>query len=134
MTSQVPIIGKLLDTNAVIAFINQSAPINAITSPNIIIYIASITLGELRFGAYKSSQVNSNLARVDKFADGRIVLACDALTADYYAKIRNQLRIKGRPIPQNDAWIAALAMQHSLILVTRDQHFEPIDALRLEKW
>jgi len=44
------------------------------------------------------------------------------------------LRKKGRPIPENDIWIAAIAFQHDLTLVSRDEHFEEVEDLKLEKW
>ena len=51
-----------------------------------------------------------------------------------YGEIKNALRIKGRPLPENDIWIAALARQHDLMLVTRDTHFEQIDDLNVTSW
>lgn len=55
-------------------------------------------------------------------------------TARQYGEIKNKLRKKGRPLPENDIWIAALALQYDLILVTRDQHFDEIDNLKLVSW
>jgi len=74
------------------------------------------------------------MEKIDKFVVGAAVLLCDDQTARQYAKISLQLRKKGRPIPQNDMWIAALAMQHGLTLVTRDAHFSHIDGLLLKSW
>ena len=51
-----------------------------------------------------------------------------------YGVIKQALREKGRPIPENDIWIAAIAQQYGLTLVTRDDHFTAIDGLTLEKW
>jgi tRNA(fMet)-specific endonuclease VapC len=62
------------------------------------------------------------------------LLLCDEQTARQYGRISQQLRKKGRPIPQNDMWIAALALQHGLTLVTRDAHFSHIDGLLLQDW
>jgi tRNA(fMet)-specific endonuclease VapC len=50
-------------------------------------------------------------------------------TADYYARLFVQLKRAGTPIPDNDLWIAALALEHDLMLVTRDRHFECIPQL-----
>jgi tRNA(fMet)-specific endonuclease VapC len=58
----------------------------------------------------------------------------DAITAQHYGRIRNDLRAIGRPVPENDLWIAAIARQHGLTLVTRDQHFQHIVGLSLEMW
>ena len=51
-----------------------------------------------------------------------------------YGKVKNGLRKKGRPIPENDIWIAAIAFQHDLTLVSRDEHFKEVENLKLEKW
>ena len=78
--------------------------------------------------------MQDNLARVDDFAINNVVLACDTETARRYGKIKELLRAGGRPIPENDIWMAAIALQHNLILVTRDAHFEAVDGLRLAAW
>jgi len=61
-------------------------------------------------------------------------LICDIETATHYARIKNDLRLKGKPIPENDIWIAALALQHGLILATRDAHFGEVDGLTVVRW
>jgi len=80
------------------------------------------------------SSRQDNLARVDDFAINNVVLACDTETARRYGEIKELLRARGRPIPENDIWMAAIALQHDLILVTRDAHFEAVDKLRLAAW
>jgi len=62
------------------------------------------------------------------------VLACDTETAREYGQIKNSLRAKGKPIPENDIWIAAIAIQYDLTLVTRDGHFTEIEGLATETW
>ena len=62
------------------------------------------------------------------------LLECDLDTARSYGKVKNQLKVKGTPIPENDIWIAALADQHQPILVTRDKHFNSIDTISIEAW
>jgi len=62
------------------------------------------------------------------------VLTCDAQTARLYGDVKNGLREKGRPIPENDVWIATIALQHGLVLVSRDGHFDEIDHLLREVW
>lgn len=51
-----------------------------------------------------------------------------------YGLIKASLRKKGKPIPENDIWIAAIAMQHSLVVATRDKHFDEVDGLSTEEW
>jgi tRNA(fMet)-specific endonuclease VapC len=55
---------------------------------------------------------------------------CDTETARQHGAVKNKLRLKGRPLPENDVWIAALALQHDLILVTCDAHFQEVESLK----
>jgi tRNA(fMet)-specific endonuclease VapC len=98
------------------------------------VLVPSTALGELYYGARKSTHAAENLARIEQFAAATQVLSCDAVTAWIYGEIRNHLRLRGRPIPENDLWIAAVAMQHGLTLATRDDHFEAVDDLQRENW
>jgi len=98
------------------------------------IFIPSIVLGELYFGAQKSAHKKKNNAIIDQFASANTILACDAETARQYGKIKESLHAKGRPIPENDIWIAAIAFQHQLPLVTHDQHFCEIKGLSIKTW
>ncbi len=81
-----------------------------------------------------ATRVAANLDRIEQFASSVQVLNCDAATAQLYGNIRDALRSKGRPIPENDIWIAAVALQHGLPLATRDDHFKEVDGLRVENW
>lgn len=124
----------LLDTNIVIAFFAGDSNIRSQFALADRVAIPSIVLGELYFGAEKSEQVQQNVARADNFARETDVLACDAGTARWYGIITNRLKLKGRPIPDNDIWIAAVALQYDLVLVTRDAHFAEVQDLKLERW
>lgn len=62
------------------------------------------------------------------------VLPVNTATAAHYGIIKAALRAKGHPIPENDIWIAAVALQHDLPVVSRDEHFREIDALALVRW
>ena len=62
------------------------------------------------------------------------VIGCDLETARQYGTIKNQLRLKGRPIPENDIWIAAQSIQNQLTLVARDSHFDEIEAISIASW
>jgi tRNA(fMet)-specific endonuclease VapC len=98
------------------------------------VFVPCIVLGELYYGARKSTRVTENLARIDEFVTSSTVLPCDTTTAQQYGDIKNTLRAKGRPIPENEFWIAAIAMQYQLTLVARDGHFHEVDGLRVEAW
>jgi tRNA(fMet)-specific endonuclease VapC len=126
---------RLLDTNIVIGlFANQSSITEKIKSFSDNIFIPSIVIGELFYGAEQSTRKEENIRKIEQFAGASFVLECDTDTARFYGKIKSQLKVKGRPIPENDIWIAALAEQHQLTLVTRDSHFNGVDVILTEIW
>ena len=127
--------GKLLlDTNIMIAIFAGDAEVKTSLANANEVFVPSIALGELYYGAHKSSRVEANISRINEFAASSSVLTCDTETSKEYGKIKNSLRIKGRPIPENDIWIAAIARQHDLTLVTRDGHFKEVVHLKIEMW
>ncbi len=124
----------LLDTNAAIAHRKSDPALLSLIEDADKVFISSITLGELYFGAYKSGRVETNLADTEKLALSGAVVVCDIGTARIYGRIRQLLRAKGRPIPENDVWIAAVAFQHNLTLLTRDTHFNEVENLPVRDW
>ena len=124
----------LLDTNIIIALLKNDASIHDNLSNAREVFIPVVSLGELYFGARKSGRVEENLSTIDAFAAKNVILDCNTQTARLYGEIKNNLHEKGRPLPENDIWIAALARQHNLTLVTRDVHFEDVETLTCEKW
>ena len=124
----------VLDTNIVIAvFAQDAAVLNQLTEAEEV-FVPSVVLGELYYGARKSAHAESNLRRIDEFAASSAVLLCDAETARQYGQIKDALRAKGRPVPENDIWVAAMAKQHGLTLISRDSHFGEVDDLDVESW
>lgn len=124
----------LLDTNIVIAIFANEAAVSQKLAQAGEVFVPGIVLGELYYGARKSARAAANVARVDEFAANSNVLICDVKTARHYGEIKSELRAKGRPIPENDIWIAAIAQQHNLTLLTRDGHFNNVDGLLIEAW
>lgn len=124
----------LLDTNAAIAQRKGDSALLKLIEDAEKVFVSSITLGELYFGAYKSGRVEANLADTEMQALSGAVIVCDVGTARIYGRIRHQLRTKGHPIPENDVWIAAIAIQHQLTLLTRDEHFKAVENLPLQSW
>jgi len=61
-------------------------------------------------------------------------LNCDHETGRFYGIVKMELKTKGRPIPENDIWIIALALQYQMPVVSRDKHFENIENLQLIRW
>lgn len=124
----------LLDSNIIIAlFASDKAVLEAVDEAEEV-FIPSIVIGELYYGAQKSGKRQANVARVDSFVQVNTILDCDRETARWYGQIKSALQAKGRPIPENDIWIAALARQHGLILATRDKHFHEVDSIDIEVW
>jgi tRNA(fMet)-specific endonuclease VapC len=94
----------------------------------------AIVLGELHSGFLAGTRREENEARLRQFLGKRSVLVLDvtAETALRYAEIDALLRRKGRPIPRNDVWIAASAVEHGMRLVTVEEHFDEIPLLIIE--
>lgn len=124
----------LLDTNIIVALFANDISILTATNNADEIFIPSIVVGELYYGAYKSQKKHINVARVNSFVETNVILECGAETAHWYGKIKQTLQRKGRPIPENDIWIAGLAFQYHLTLVTRDKHFHEIPNLTTQIW
>lgn len=124
----------LLDTNIIIALFAKDPVIHEHIANSEEVFIPSIVLGELYFGAYKSLKIQENLKRIDDFALSNTILACNTDTAKRYGDIKNRLKEKGRPIPENDIWVAAIAHQYALTLVTKDTHFGLVENLKMELW
>jgi tRNA(fMet)-specific endonuclease VapC len=124
----------LLDTNIVIALFANDVGVQVKLSAAREVLIPNTVFGELYYGAHKSGRTEANIQCVDELLASSAVLDSDGETARYYATVKNNLRLKGKPIPENDIWIAALALQHDLILVTRDAHFQEVQNLTIESW
>jgi tRNA(fMet)-specific endonuclease VapC len=122
----------LVDTNVIIGLFSGDPVIEQNLESKMALFLCVPVLGELRYGALASTRVEQNLARLDEFGKTVQLLPCDSQTAICYSAVRFDLRKKGRPIPENDVWIAAIARQHKLMLVSRDAHFQGIDGLDVE--
>jgi tRNA(fMet)-specific endonuclease VapC len=95
------------------------------------VWLPFIVLGELRAGFAVGTQGPRNEAVLRRLLlKSRVgVLYADDQTTHHYAAIYRQLRKQGTPIPTNDMWIAALVLQHSLVLLARDSHFDVLPQL-----
>ncbi len=124
----------LLDTNIIIAFFAQEVAVLQQLNQALEVFIPSIVLGELYYGAEKSANAAANVRRIDELAARSAVLACDGETAEHYGRIKNELRAKGKPLPENDIWVSAVALHHGLMLVTRDAHFQEVAGLSAVAW
>jgi tRNA(fMet)-specific endonuclease VapC len=121
----------LLDTNIVISFLLRDDEVVRIIKERKELYVSVTVIGELYFGAFKSRKVAENIRTISSFLANIPVLVNDERTARLYGEIKNQLKKKGRPIPENDIWIASAAKQYGLTVITNDLHFKEIDNLPL---
>jgi len=111
--------GRFLpDTNIVIALLEGDATVLSNLDRASEVFIPAVVLGELFFGAAKLGRPSENTAKVERFAAGRAVVSCDLDVAREYGRLKQRLKEKGRPLPENDIWIAAAAKHHGMVLVT----------------
>jgi tRNA(fMet)-specific endonuclease VapC len=123
----------LIDTNAVSDLMSSVATVTQLVQ-EASIYIPVIVLGELYFAYENGSRKQENYERFALLSNHWKTLGVNESTAQTYARIQLQLHRKGQMIPLNDLWIAALALEHGLPLLTRDAHFKNIDGLKVVTW
>jgi tRNA(fMet)-specific endonuclease VapC len=124
----------LLDTNIIIALFNGDRSIPPKLDASELVCISVVVIGELLYGAKKSQHIKENIEKVKKFLSRCSVFSINEETAEGYSTIKTGLTKKGCPIPENDIWVAATVLQHELILVSRDEHFNMIPKLLIEQW
>lgn len=124
----------LLDTSIIIPHFRGEPAVRRRLGEADRVYLSAIVLGELHFGAEGSNRSAEQVEQIAAFTALCHQLSCDGETARHYGRIEQSLRRRGRPIPENDLWIAATALQHSLVLVTRDEHFRAVEGLMTELW
>lgn len=115
-----------LDTNRYVDFARGDAEVLQTMESVEEIIVPLIVLAELRAGFVAGSQGARNEGGLRRFLlqPGVSLIAPDEQTTHYYAAVYRQLRQQGTPIPTNDIWIAALTIQHGLVLCARDAHFD----------
>ncbi len=124
----------MLDTSAYSAFLRGNGEIKRALQEADEIYLNAIVLGELYSGFAQGSREKKNREILRDFLSSpRIQIAgLDEETAERYAAIITYLRSKGTPIPTNDLWIAATAMQYGLKLLTTDGHYRSVPQIIVE--
>ena len=119
----------ILDTNALSAWAEGNSAVQApLHSANRLV-VPSIVLGEYGFGIRQSRHRNRYEHWPRRYMNFAEVAAVTQATADVYASIRMELKRSGNPIPSNDAWIAALARQHALPVLSNDAHFDVVQGI-----
>ena len=121
-----------LDTNAYAAFKRNDSDVIAVLRVAPELLLSATVLGELLAGFAFGSREAANRRELAAFLDatGVRVVPVTQATADNYALIYGALRRRGKPIPTNDLWIAASALEHGAALLSFDAHFSAIDGLR----
>lgn len=125
----------ILDTNAYIDLMQGRPEVVDRVRRSERIYLSAVVAGELIFGFRNSARHEINIRRLEEFLDNPYVefLPVTLTTADRFGRIAAQLRRKGKPIPTNDIWIAAHAMECGAELVSSDAHFQAIEGLVWDK-
>ena len=124
----------ILDTNALSAFIDGDQGIGGLLRLQKRVAIPVIVLGEFRYGIAGSRHRATYAAWLDAHLSSFELLSVTGETTFAYAAIRMALRKIGQPIPANDAWIAALALQHRLPVLSRDRHFDAVGEIERLDW
>lgn len=121
----------LLDTNRLTDVLRGDRETVVFVEQSVEVWVPFITMGEIKAGFLggNRSQNNENLLQRFLQQPGIGVLFPSRETSEYYARLFAQLRKAGTPIPTNDLWIASLAVQHELTLLSRDDHFDKLPQL-----
>ncbi len=121
----------LLDSNAYSEFMRGNHGVRALVADAEDVLLSAVVVGEQLFGFMQGRRFEQNLAELRSFLARPYVtfVPVGPVTADRYARIMASLKAKGRPIPTNDVWIAAHAMETGADLVSADRHFEHVDGI-----
>ena len=120
----------ILDTNALSAWVEGLATVEAAFRSANRLVVPSVVLGEYYFGIRQSRHRSRYEEWLRRYLSLAEIAAVTSATADVYADIRLELKRLGHPIPPNDAWIAALARQHALPVLSNDTHFDVVADVR----
>lgn len=124
----------ILDTNAVSALFAGDPGLERVLTGESRHHLPLVVLGEYRYGLLRSRHGRLLNELLMTLVRESILLAVDLETTAAYAEVRDGLRRQGTPIPENDVWIAALARQHGLAVVSRDEHFDHVRGITRRSW
>ena len=121
----------LLDSNAYSEFMRGNHRARELVQDAEEILLSAIVVGEQLFGFRQGQRLEQNLKELRSFLDRPYVsfVPVGPVTADRYSRIMASLKARGRPIPTNDVWIAAHAMEMGADLVSADHHFAYVDGI-----
>ena len=123
----------LLDTNAYSAFLKGDEDVYRALSSAVEVFLSVIVMGELLSGFKGGSREAHNRSLLERFLSKPTVQILEATreTSEIFGMLSDTLKRQGTPIPTNDVWIAAHAMESASVLVTFDKHFQKVPGLRL---
>ncbi len=121
----------LLDTDAFSAFMRGHPDVVARVRGAARVFLSAVSAGELLFGFRRGSRYDRNVNALESFLASPYValLPVSWTTAERFGRIAAALRAKGRPIPTNDIWIAAHAMETGADLLSFDEHYGHVDGI-----
>ena len=120
-----------LDTNRYVDLCQGQPEVVRVLEEAETVYVPSVVVAELRAGFSIGTRGYANERVLQLFLNkpGVFMLYASDATTHSYASLYRQLRKQGTPIPTNDLWIAALVVEHGLVLYTRDEHFKNLPQL-----
>lgn len=124
----------IIDTNALSAFFDAEPGAVRSFERADDIALPVIVLGEYRFGLLGSRKRRAREEVLDQLVRSSRVLEVTDATSRHYAAIRHDLKSAGTPIPVNDTWIAALAREHTLAILSNDAHFDVVRDVQRKAW
>ena len=120
----------ILDTNALSAWAEGIVGVEAPLRSADRLVVPSVVLGEYYFGIRQSRHRRRYEEWLARYLPQTEIATITSATANTYADIRLELKHLGTPIPPNDVWVAALARQHDLAILTNDSHFDLVDQIK----
>jgi len=124
----------ILDTNAISALAKQDKALTELVQAAPRVAVTIISLGEYAFGISQSRHRAELEAWLDALLQKVDVLLLEQKTLPFYADVRGMLKVAGTPIPANACWIAALAQQHRLPILSQDRHFDFVKGVQRIGW
>ncbi len=124
----------IFDTNALSAFADGDKGILPPLKEAAFLAVPVVVLGEYYFGIRQSRHLKTYEKWIEENMPLWKMLDVTSRTAKHYGAVRSELKKAGTPIPENDVWIAALAREHDLPVLTRDAHFDKVAKLTVVSW
>lgn len=123
----------LLDTNAYVRLLSGNEDVLDVLSDSETVYMSAIVVGELIAGFRGGTRLRQNRAQLRQFLDRPTVseLPVTTETAEAFGQVKQNLQSAGTPIPMNDVWIAAQAIESGSVVITFDKHFAKVPGIRL---